>query len=536
MSEISLEGNPKERREKCLQMGRNLEAPNEIATRLEYSNSAVYTILRNAKIYTRGKAISMLKDKTDEEIATEGHVDVEAVARLRRQIEKKEEEKGELAERRKKCIQMGRNLDAINVIVERLEYTEMAVYIRLKKAGIYTRGKVISMLKDKTNEEIATEGNVDIEAVARLREEISKKATEKESEFLQMARDLEKPNEIAKRLEFTTTNPIYERLRKAGIYTKSKVISMLRYKTDEEISAEGNVNIEAVARVRREIEEQKQNRKQRKKLTKRVEKEAELLQMAKDLEAPKEIAKRLGYNRQYIYIRMREEGVYTRCKVISMLGYKTNEEIATEGHVDVEAVARLRKMREERESSKKRTNEALRQKNIMQYKEEVRRLLKSEFSINYIAYKTRLTVDQVSMLRQEIEQEYKSKTVPTEQKQVGYKIERLKLHSMIKNITEPKETTVSIIDLRINKMLLEYSEFLTQEDYALFAYGYVKVREYLKAIQFGEQYLNLDELSLSALKARLDEILNNNEAKEKSEVQQSKVHNHPNSSEGHGDR
>ena len=37
MSEISLEGNPKERREKCLQMGRNLEAPNEIATRLEYS-------------------------------------------------------------------------------------------------------------------------------------------------------------------------------------------------------------------------------------------------------------------------------------------------------------------------------------------------------------------------------------------------------------------------------------------------------------------------------------------------------------------
>ena len=51
------------------------------------------------------------------------------------------------------------------------------------------------------------------------------------------------------------------------------------------------------------------------------------------------------------------------------------------------------------------------------------------------------------------------------------------------------------------------------KEYAFFAYAYSKVSEYMKAIDIGEEYLELDTPSISALKSKIEEVLQ--EEKEK---------------------
>ena len=71
-----------------IEMAKNLEDPKIIAEELEKSIDYVYKKLRKLEIYTRKKVISMLEEKTDEEIAEEGHINKEAVARVREEIKK----------------------------------------------------------------------------------------------------------------------------------------------------------------------------------------------------------------------------------------------------------------------------------------------------------------------------------------------------------------------------------------------------------------------------------------------------------------
>ena len=56
-------------------------------------------------------------------------------------------------------------------------------------------------------------------------------------------------------------------------------------------------------------------------------------------------------------------------------------------------------------------------------------------------------------------------------------------------------------------MLVVYEKLLTQRHYAYMAYTYMKMGEYIKGIEFSKDYLNLEHSSISGVKNRIDEIL-----------------------------
>ena len=364
-------------------------------------------------------------------------------------------------------LQMAKNLERGSKIADTLGNTQSYISLELKRAGIYSRNKVIQLLDTRTNEEIALEGNVDVEAVARVRreiendraikekikkdcqenqketrEEIQKQKAEKDKLLLSMARNIENVMDMSIRLGYTT-DYIYITLNHAGIYTRRKVIHLLDEKTDEEIASEGNVDVKAVARVRREREEERRRPSQC------STRQKKLIEMAKNLDEIHDIMHQLGYSSiTYIQNQLKLAGIYSKAQVIELLDKKTDKEIALEGKVDVEAVARV---------------------------------------------------------RQEVKK--KEQQISKNGNEVQFKIDMLKLRGQIQSLKEVSKAANMVMDYNIQKMLDNYGSLLTQEHYALFAYGYVKVREYMKAIEIGEEYLDLETSSLSALQKRINEIL-----------------------------
>lgn len=313
-----------------------------------------------------------------------------------------------------------------------------------------------------------------IEAIKEIVDEAFKKETEEKSNqkvFIEMAKNLEDPKIIAEELE-KSIDYVYKKLRKLEIYTRKKVISMLEEKTDEEIAEEGHVNREAVARVRKEItkkkmkkengqEESESKQNNHKELPKRGIVESylvdKIVKMAKSLIDIKIISIVTGAEEEDIIQILKNKGVYTREQVHQMIceTNKINEEIAHEGSVNLLAVINLRE-----------------------------------------------AIDQS-----------KRKAITNEKRKVDFKIKRIELHSMIKHLQQASNVTTSVLNLRINRMFTEYGDFLTEEDYALFAYGYMKVREYMKAINLGEKYLELEDSSLKGLEVKIDEVLNRKKKK-----------------------
>lgn len=260
--------------------------------------------------------------------------------------------------------------------------------------------------------------------------------------FLQMAKNLERGSQIAKTLG-NEQSYISLELKKAGIYSRNKVIQLLYKKTDEEIASEGNVDVKAVARVRREREEERRRPNQC------STRQKKLIEMAKNLDEIHDIMHQLGYSSiTYIQNQLKLAGIYSKVQVIELLDKKTDKEIALEGKVNVEAVARV---------------------------------------------------------RQEVKK--KEQQMSKNGNEVQFKIDMLKLRGQIQSLKEVSKAANMVMDYNIQKMLDNYGSLLNQEHYALFAYGYVKVREYMKAIEIGEEYLDLETSSLSALQKRINEIL-----------------------------
>lgn len=728
--------------EKIIELARNLIEDEEIAERVQCSKGYACHVRNSEKIYPKRKVQKMLKDGVSaEKIAEEGNVNLDAVVKLRDELERSNKREKERTPKVEKIIEFAKDLMGDEKIAKRLKCTkEYVCYVR-NNEGIYAKQKVQKMLKDGMSaEKIAEEGNVNLDAVINLREELEKsrkkERTPKVEKIIEFAKNLTEDEEIAKRLKCTRGYACYVR-NNEGIYSIKKVTELIELgKSPEEIAKEGKVNAEAVTKLKEKLEMEKirkkeeAEKKEKEKLERRQkskdsgknrrkrvrldeQKKKQLIEDAKNLKSGVEIESILQISRTYVKNIMDGEGIYTRAKVKQLIGLgKSPEEIATEGNVNLDAVIELkneieglRRRKENRTSGnipgavygkrkiialirEKKTNEeiadlgnvsieeveairrqleqgtldtsknlynsrqqATRRTNVTigdakaidaqnGHKQEERitkkysntptrptysnnseyernaddkrpgepdrknaeilqmaRQVKSverivsalgipEYTIRNILRKNNILSrediislinegsktpqeiaqesgcnlheieklhDRIVEMRQRIERNPKrkqalellqkgksenevmattrlrreiilemkeliigrvEKPISKERKQADFKIDMFNLRSSINAMQQhSSRIQAETTDFKIQKILYKYPEFLGRKEYAFFAYAYSKVSEYMKAIDIGEEYLELDTPSISALKSKIEEVLQ--EEKEK---------------------
>ena len=723
---------------KIIELSKDLIEDKEIAERLGTSIGYLWYVRSREEIYSRQKVEKMLRDGVSaEKIAAEGNVNLDAVVKLRDELERSNKREKERTPKVEKIIEFAKDLMGDEEIAKRLKCTkEYVCYVR-NNEGIYAKQKVQRMLKDGMSaEKIAEEGNVNLDAVINLREELEKsrkkERTPKVEKIIEFAKNLIKDEEIAKRLKCTRGYACYVK-NNEGIYSIKKVTELIELgKNPEEIAKEGKVNVEAVTKLKEKLETEKirkkeeAEKKEKEKLERRQkskdsgkhrrkrvrldeQKKKQLIEDAKNLKSGVEIESILQISRTYVKNIMDGEGIYTRAKVKQLIkagkspeeiaqegnvnieavielkneieelrrkkenktsrnipgavygtskiialikANKTNEEIADLGNVSVEKVENIRKQLEQEQikdikdlhsprqqiaigadstigngenkgelredkiikeasstSSKKtgelqenssinksesknpdKTNNAilqmarrvksvdkivavlgipeytirnlLRKNNILPREDIISLLNKGEKTLQEIAQesgvnlkaleglnerilqvkqaiannpkrkqaiellqqgKSENEVVAITRLRKEVILEMKElimgrveKPISAARQQADFKLDMFNLRSSINAMQQhSSRIQAETTDLKIQKILYKYPEFLGRKEYAFFAYAYSKVSEYIKAIDIGEEYLGLDTPSISALKSKIEEVLQEEKEKEK---------------------
>ena len=276
----------------------------------------------------------MLRDGISaEEIAKEGNVNLEAVVKLR-----------EHSIKAVRVVELLKELKSPKEIGEECQCSQAYVYMVKENNKIYLRSQVIELIKaGESPEDIATEGNVNLEAVINLREELKKSSkrekekTPKVKKIIELSKDLIGDKEIAERLGSSKEYVCFVR-NSEGIYSRRRAKQLIKEgKTPEEIEREGNVNLDAVIRLKVKLENE--SYKKAKIERGKTQKKIRAIELAKDLKDANEIAEELQTVRTYVYQIMSEEEVYSRRRVKQLIKEgKTPEEIAREGNVYLGAV------------------------------------------------------------------------------------------------------------------------------------------------------------------------------------------------------
>ena len=347
---------------RAVELLKRLKSPKEIGEECQCSQAYVYMVKENNKIYLRRQVIELIKaGESPEDIATEGNVNLEAVEKLKEEIEKSNKREKKRTAKAEKIIELSKDLIEDKEIAERLGISKRYVWDVRNREGIYPKRKVQKMLKDGVSaEKIAEEGNVNLDAVVKLRDELErsnkreKERTPKVEKIIEFAKNLTEDEEIAERVQCSKGYACHVR-NSEKIYPKRKVQKMLKDGVSaEKIAEEGNVNLDAVVKLRDELERSNKREKER---TPKVEK---IIEFAKNLTEDEEIAKRLKCTRGYACYVRNNEGIYSIKKVTELIELgKSPEEIATEGKVNAEAVTKLKeklemeKIRKKEEAEKK---------------------------------------------------------------------------------------------------------------------------------------------------------------------------------------
>lgn len=295
-----------------------------------------------------------------------------------------------------------------------------------------------------------------------------------------------------------------------------------------------------------------------------TEKYAELIELAKAGYEQKEIGRRLGITQAAVSIRMKKFGILASRKVKRLIKEKSeasNEEIAREANINLDAVERIReemktnvskshgrlkKQNEDRElkgqeksgvveipiknartttlekpektSRPVRTSRPEKPKEVQKPEKEqttmpivaseevikrIRRELYNFPAIASIAKKLEVPKQLVIQVKEQMDKEQYDRT-HTEK---DFIIKRRELLSQVERNSDITDAGAILVTHKAEVLLTEFSKFMTtKEDYSLIAYAYLKARDYSKAIEIGEQYLGLETPGLEALKQKLQEI------------------------------
>ena len=541
--------------EKIIELAKDLKSVTEIAKEVQSIRSYVYQIIGREGIYSKSKVEQLIEEgKAPEEIAQEGNVNLDAVIRLKAEMEESIENA-----KTKEIIESAKSLMRMIEITEKFQVTKSCVRNIMDKKGIYTRNKVKQLIKEgKTPEEIAEEGNVYLDAVIKFkkkiastipketnegREESPKINTSKTSRIIELAKDLKPVDEIVKEVQCINVY-VYQIIGREGIYSRRKVKQLIEEgKTPEEIAKEGNVNLDAVKELREEIEivahtkpqetmetqpkkvlprrrtipqtdqptsikyqsQSRQSTSQESQDIGKSENDKKILSLARKLVSVEAIVSALGIPEYTIRNKLIKNNILPRERIISLInqGEKTDAEIAAESGCNVQAIETLR-------------NEISNLRQIVnrnsKYKMAIEMLEKGE-SASKISVTLKLKMQHIRQL-EELLVNKKEETTDSKRKGIEFNIEITKLRASINTMQHSSRVQAESTDYKIQRILYKYPELLGRREYAFFAYAYSKVGEYLKAIELGEEYLELDTPSISALQKKIKEVLEEEKSKQ----------------------
>ena len=533
----------------------------EITEKFQVTKSCVRNIMDKKGIYTRNKVKQLIKEgKTPEEIAEEGNVYLDAVIKFKKKIastipketnEGREESPKINTSKTSRIIELAKDLKPVDEIVKEVQCINVYVYQIIGREGIYSRRKVKQLIEEgKTPEEIAKEGKVNLDAVIRFINELShskkRKTKIKDSDvsrIVEMARNLKSKDEIMRTLQISISY-VNQIMRQEGIYSRKKVGQLIiEGKTDKQIATEGNVNLEAVKELREEIEivahtkpqetmetqpkkvlprrrtipqtdqptsikyqsQSRQSTSQESQDIGKSETDKKILSLARKLVSVEAIVSALGIPEYTIRNKLIKNNILPRERIISLInqGEKTDAEIAAESGCNVQAIETLR-------------NEISNLRQIVnrnsKYKMAIEMLEKGE-SDSKISVTLKLKMQHIRQL-EELLVTKKEQTTDSKRKGIEFNIEITKLRASINTMQHSSRVQAESTDYKIQRILYKYPELLGRREYAFFAYAYSKVGEYLKAIELGEEYLELDTPSISALQKKIKEVLEEEKSKQ----------------------
>ena len=501
------------------EMARNLTGPRKIADQLNCTVNVVYTTIRKKEIYNRRDVRKLMAEgKSDEEIAKEGNLNPEAVITYREELKraseelnrKKQEKAKENSSRKSeistRIVEMAKNLIEPIKIASILQCDVKKFYSATARYHIYGRTKVKELIEDgKNSEQIAKEGNLNIEAVIRFRDELlNNNVNTKTAKIIEMAKKLISPDIISKKLQ-TSLDYIYSIISENDIYSRRKVKKAIEAgKTDEEIAKEGNVNLDAVTRYRTKPDIADNMHYNSRAYSNQREQNEKILKMARNLTGVDSIVSSLSVPEYTVRNLLRKNNIYAREEVIALIqeNEKSDKEIAEDSGCNVILIKALRKSIENLQWAIE--NDEIKKKALT--------ILQNGRTLEQAMKATNLKMPEVKAI-QEVFVASKKQSVDRQKLQFEFKTEMINLRRTLNESAQSSKTQAKIIDYRVQKILYKYIELLQESDYALLAYAYAKTGEYMKAIEFGEEYLDLDTPSLSALQARIDEILKQEKVK-----------------------
>ncbi len=266
------------------------EIPDDLETLMREFNyekkTSLYALMSKNGIYGKGRILQAIKEKAElgiseeeanKQIAEEGNVTLDAVARIR-------QENNGVSRFKQRAAEIP---DDTETLMIEFGYASIAsVFRNMKSNGIYTKSKILKEIQEKTklgiseeeaNKQIAKEGNVTVEAVARIRQENrikegkerQSKLGEKAARFKERAAEIPDDTEtLMKEFNYKNRKVVTFYMVSYGIYGKRKIIQAIKEKAElgiseeeanKQIAREGNVTVEAVARIRQGISKPKTN-------------------------------------------------------------------------------------------------------------------------------------------------------------------------------------------------------------------------------------------------------------------------------------
>ncbi len=365
----------------------------------EFGYTGIDSVYRNMKangIYTKRKILQAIQEKAklgiseeeaNEQIAQEGNVTLDAVARIRQgNLKSQSKLEDKVARFKARAAEIP---DDTETLMKEFNYkNRKVVTFYMVNYGIYGKRRILQAIQEKAelgiseeeaNKQIAEEGNVTIQAVARIRDqkkekqenrkkegkERQSKVGEKAARFKARAAEIPDDTEtLMKEFNYKNRKVVTFYMVNYGIYGKRRILQAIQEKAElgiseeeanKQIAEEGNVTIQAVARIRDQKKEKQENRKKegKERQSKVGEKAARFKARAAEIPDDTEILmKEFGYTGiDSVYKNMKANGIYTKRKILQAIREKAelgiteeeaNKQIAQEGNVTLDAVARIR--------------------------------------------------------------------------------------------------------------------------------------------------------------------------------------------------
>lgn len=516
----------KERREErtktAIQMMQNGIDPKIIADMLEYNNVAsIYQMLRKYNIASIRSVMQQLsiQKQDDATIAKQANWTTDAVARLREELH---QGKAEISN------QQGTNVDLSSSSTINAE-----IQSTVEKAKVETtdRPSQTTVSENSTTSKASSvQSNVastETPKAQPVQQIVPKRVQVPRKSFFEMARNITDLGTMARELQMSVAE-VRGQLKKSGYYDKKRVVELIHNgKTNEEISSKGGVTQEAVQKIREEEKRKlaEQSTPQAMEITllkqkqeaeiERARIERRFLSLAKRFEKESKIAHQLQITYYEVMLLLRKYGITPRADLERMIEQDldiSSETIAAKVNGNVEAIEEVKKAVKEREKLINAISFETQEKLI-------RQLAHGSISIDYIATKLNIPTANAKAIAKKWERD-KNFHIPESIKRRNFTRDMNTLRVKVETVKEEAITadTKSMWEGSIDKILVEYETFITHAEYAFICYTYMKMRDFYRGIEIARDYLELKDHTVYAVKAKIYEIIENENAKKKQET------------------